>query len=82
MNPQTNLAFKLDADTEIEVLDTAELNAVELDALLRLSSTLDMTLDMTIADGEARPRPVRNRRAARVLFRDNHSPAFRPFRVY
>lgn len=74
MNHQTNLAFKLDDDTDTAVLGTAELNAQELDALLRLSSHR--------ADVEVRPRAARTRRFAPVTFRDNHSHAFRPFKIY
>lgn len=69
MNLKSNLAYKLDP----EILDTAALNAVELDTFLRLGSHQ--------ADVSVRAKPAR-RAYTPVSFQDNHSLSFRAFRIY
>ncbi len=72
MNTQSNLAFALEDMTD-DFTESQTLNAVELDALLRLGS---QRARRPVRAGAARARRLP------VSFQDNHSGPFRPFRVY
>jgi hypothetical protein len=67
---QSNLAFIIEPAESVE---PAALDAVALDEMLRLGTP-------AAAFGQA-PRAARARRRP-VVFRDNHSGLFRPFRIY